>query len=181
MSLRNRGYSLMEQEEGGAILWSIYKYGKGAEAVANSIMHDFGNPLPKLKGVLTLLKSGHKVKVGDLDITQLYVDGKKWDWDKLDKVSYKKESLEERFGRANDIKKFFAAQLDSSQEAMFNEVVLMAMNEGRFYPKRDAKGAVDYAIKEYIKNKNQEMREDSRVVHKHAVKEVKRQWGPKGK
>ena len=173
MNLRKRGYSLMEQK-GGAILWQIYKYGKDAEAVANTIVHDYGNPMPKLIGLLRLLRAGRTVSLGTFDSTELRVSGEKYRWDSLEKVpeGYVKESR----GEARSIKKFFAGQLDPSQESMLNEVITMAVNEGRFYSKRDAKGAVDYAIKEYIKIKNQEMREDSRVIKKHAIKEVRRQW-----
>lgn len=66
--------------------------------------------------------------------------------------------------------------MDPDQERMFDEIVLMAVNEGRFYDKRDAKGAVAQAWKDYQRDKATAMREDFRVIERDAVKEVLAQW-----
>lgn len=68
------------------------------------------------------------------------------------------------------------AAMDPSQEEMFDEIVLMAVNEGSFYPKRDAKGAVAQAWKDYLRFKTEAMREDFRAIAATAAKEVLKQW-----
>lgn len=66
--------------------------------------------------------------------------------------------------------------MDPDQERMFDEIVLMAVNEGRFYDKRDAKGAVAQAWKDYQRDKATAMREDFRAIERDAAKEVLAQW-----
>ena len=66
-------------------------------------------------------------------------------------------------------------ELDPDQERMLNEVVLVAVNEGKFYPNRP-KDAVEYAIKTYIKYRTEAMHEDGRAIREAAIREVHRQW-----
>ena len=68
-----------------------------------------------------------------------------------------------------------APDFDPSQERMFDEVVLMAVNEGRFYP-RNPKKAGEWALREYIRLKMEEMREDAKIIRAAVVREVQRQW-----
>lgn len=69
-----------------------------------------------------------------------------------------------------------AVHLDPDQERMFNEIKMMAENEGRFYQKKDAKGAVEFAWREYQKNKARDMRDDFRKIKNHLVKTLADQW-----
>lgn len=66
-------------------------------------------------------------------------------------------------------------EFDPSQERMFDEAVLMAVNEGRFYP-RNPKKAGEWALKEYIRYKTEGMREDAKIIRAAVVREVQRQW-----
>lgn len=66
--------------------------------------------------------------------------------------------------------------MTSDQERMSDEVFQYASNEGRFYKNKDAKGAVAWAIREYVKYKNREMREDGNVIQKHVVKALASYW-----
>lgn len=65
--------------------------------------------------------------------------------------------------------------LDPQQERMLDEIVLMAVNDGRYYPSQPAI-SVGMALKEYSKIKLREMEEDAQIIRRHAVREVQRQW-----
>jgi hypothetical protein len=69
--------------------------------------------------------------------------------------------------------------LNDDEREMLNQVVMTAENEGRFYQKRDAKGAVDYAIKEVLKFKISDLREDAKHIRNIAIKEVQQGWKEK--
>jgi hypothetical protein len=73
------------------------------------------------------------------------------------------------FGRAR------GPQFDTQQEQMLHEVVLMAVNDGRYYPNMPAI-SVEQAMKEYIKIKSREMHEDAKIIRRAAVREVQSQW-----
>jgi hypothetical protein len=66
--------------------------------------------------------------------------------------------------------------LDTDQEEMFSQVLMTAENEGRFYAKKDAKGAVDFAIKDYISRKLDDMKHDGQKIRSHAIKELVASW-----
>jgi hypothetical protein len=66
--------------------------------------------------------------------------------------------------------------LDSSEQEMFDEALMYAQQEGRFINKRDAKGAADHAIREFVKYKNQSMREDAPAVKKAIIAALKAEW-----
>jgi hypothetical protein len=56
----------------------------GAGYVANVILVSHGDSARKLKGLVTLLLTGHQVQIAAFDITQLQIDGKNVSWNALD-------------------------------------------------------------------------------------------------
>jgi hypothetical protein len=66
-------------------------------------------------------------------------------------------------------------ELDPEQEQMLHEIVLMARNDGRYYPNQPAI-SVEQAIKEYIKIKTGGLREDAQIIRRAAVREVQHVW-----
>ena len=68
------------------------------------------------------------------------------------------------------------ARLDADQERMFDALKMIAENEGRFYAKRDAKGAVDFAWRQWQKDESRRNREDFSVVKPALVKALADQW-----
>lgn len=66
--------------------------------------------------------------------------------------------------------------LDPDQERLYDELYLIASNDGSSYKKRDAKGAVDKAFREHQKNEATRLREDFSVVKKKLVKDLAKRW-----
>ena len=69
------------------------------------------------------------------------------------------------------------SQLDDDELVLFNRIVLSAVNDGRFYKKRDAQGAVKAATKIVLDALVRELRSNSQAVQKLAAQEVRRRWG----
>lgn len=139
------------------------------------------------KAYYQMLKTGHpRAPAQDKELMSRLPKGGKMGsslpildaWNKGYMAALKKESDAEikRLGIFEASPSRYSAYRDSrlnqEEEAMLKEVILMAENEGRFYERKDAKGAVKYAISEYIKNKTRSMRESARLIEKIAVKEV---------
>jgi len=72
-----------------------------------------------------------------------------------------------------------APDLDSEEERILDQVVLIAVNEGEFYNDRDYAGAVKRAAEVFYRYETEALRENLRTVRDHAIAEVRRQWGPK--
>jgi len=70
---------------------------------------------------------------------------------------------------------------DTDQERLLDAIVLAAENEGRFYDKRDAKGAVDAAWKTHRKATIEDFDHDFNAIKKEAIKQVRKSWGRKPK
>lgn len=89
------------------------------------------------------------------------------------------ERLRASAGGEKRLEEASPAGLSDSELELFNRVVLSAVNEGRFYKTRDAKGAVKAATKSVLDTQMDELKDDARAVEKLAIKEVKRQWSGK--
>lgn len=59
---------------------------------------------------------------------------------------------------------------------MANDILLMAANEGDFYPQRDYAGAVRHATREYINSEIQRLHEDAAVIQTRVVKALRGEW-----
>lgn len=70
----------------------------------------------------------------------------------------------------------FARQLDPDQERMFNDLLMRAENEGAYYAKKDATGAVKQSMRGYATDHTRDMRHDGKVVMPMVVKALEAQW-----
>jgi hypothetical protein len=59
---------------------------------------------------------------------------------------------------------------------MYDELWLIASNDGESYRKRDAKGAIEKAWAEYQKNERTRMREDFKEILPKLKKDLERYW-----
>lgn len=57
-----------------------------------------------------------------------------------------------------------------------NAILMIARNDAKFYRTKDAKGAVKYAIKEYVKAKVEELKDEIDDVKGEMIKELGRYW-----
>jgi hypothetical protein len=71
----------------------------------------------------------------------------------------------------------YEGHMDPDQERLFNNLHMRATNEGRFYNRRDAKGAVDFAFREYQKDRDRADREDFRIIKDRLEKAILEYWG----
>jgi hypothetical protein len=62
------------------------------------------------------------------------------------------------------------------EERIEDELFMTASNEGRFYQKKDAKGAVEYAAKVMEKNYAADLRETLKAIKPKVIKELKKRW-----
>lgn len=67
-------------------------------------------------------------------------------------------------------------EMDADQERLYDDLMLRAENEGGFYRKRDAKGAVEYSFNEYLKDIRIRAREDYSVVKAKLIKDLSKRW-----
>ena len=67
-------------------------------------------------------------------------------------------------GEAGRTSSNYTSNLDSDQERLFNQIVLVAENDGAAYRKRDATMAFVRAKKEYIRNRNSDLDMDFRAI-----------------
>ena len=88
---------------------------------------------------------------------------------KVEDVDGGSEELQE----SNLVKAY--ASMDTSERAMFDQLHMMASNEGRFYPNKP-KEAVMYSFKEYMKLKSAEIRDDFATIQKHLVRQLQNDW-----
>lgn len=70
----------------------------------------------------------------------------------------------------------YSNRLDSDQERLFELVMMVAENEGTFYQRMDAKGAVQAAVHEVRKVKSRDLAHDLKVVEPLVVKHLTSQW-----
>ena len=68
------------------------------------------------------------------------------------------------------------AEMSPDQEDLLKTIVMVAENEGKFYKTKDAKGAVDYAIKAHIKQAMDDLKHDLGAIRGAAAKEVAAGW-----
>lgn len=66
--------------------------------------------------------------------------------------------------------------MDADQERLYDDLMLRAENEGSFYRKKDAKGAVEYSFKEYLRDIRVRAREDYSVVKAQLIKDLAKRW-----
>ena len=81
-----------------------------------------------------------------------------------------------------DIKKIQGkslTEMSSDQEDLLKTIVMAAENEGDFYKKKDAKGAVAKVIKEHKKRVADDLDYDLKAIEKKAVKEIAAGWRKK--
>jgi len=78
------------------------------------------------------------------------------------------------YGMTHDQK--YIGRLDPEQEALFDEIVLMAENDGDAYRKKDAKMAFERAKREYTQIAAQNMRENFRAISKPVEQYLKDRW-----
>lgn len=67
-------------------------------------------------------------------------------------------------------------EMDADQEHLYNELFSYASNYGDFYRKKDAKGAVEYAFKEYMRTLDGTTRADFKVIKAKLVKDLAKRW-----
>jgi len=65
---------------------------------------------------------------------------------------------------------------ESIDPDMRDAVLTIAQNERKFYDKRDAQGAVDFAIKEYIKNKIDDLKTDLESARGELTRALANYW-----
>jgi len=70
-----------------------------------------------------------------------------------------------------------AYSFDPDQERLYNHIVLNAVNQGRYYPKKDVRGAVDQATREEVANAIGALHEDAKIIVKSAVSRLEKRWG----
>lgn len=70
-------------------------------------------------------------------------------------------------------------EMDADQEHLYNELFSYASNYGDFYRKKDAKGAVEYAFKEYMRTLDGTTRADFKVIKSKLVKDLAKRWKTK--
>lgn len=66
--------------------------------------------------------------------------------------------------------------LDSSEQALFDTLMLVAENDGDSYRKRDAAGAIKKAFADHLRIEAEAMREDYRSIEKKLIKELAKRW-----
>jgi len=66
--------------------------------------------------------------------------------------------------------------MDSDEEELYDAVWMIASNDGASYKKKDAKGAVSKAWREWQKLEGQRNRENWRSVEKQMVKDLTERW-----
>lgn len=71
---------------------------------------------------------------------------------------------------------FWAHHFDPDDETLADDLLLRASNEGRFYRNKDAKGAVDFAWGEYVRDRNRLERESFRIVKPHVIRALQKSW-----
>ena len=59
---------------------------------------------------------------------------------------------------------------------MYDELMMTAANEGKYYQKKDAAGAVKYAAQTMLNNYTREMRQTLRAISGKATAELKKRW-----
>jgi len=62
------------------------------------------------------------------------------------------------------------------EERIEDELMTTASNEGRFYQKKDAKGAVEYAATVMMKNYAADLRATLKAIKPKVTKELKKRW-----
>jgi len=67
-------------------------------------------------------------------------------------------------------------EMDADQERLYDALFLSASNEGDFYRKKDAKGAVEKAFRDYMRSRELDLRHDFKTIKAKLVKDLARRW-----
>ena len=68
------------------------------------------------------------------------------------------------------------AAMDSDQRELYDDLYLIASNDGNAYKKKDAKGAIDKAFREHMKNVQDNLRGDFKAIQKILEKDLASRW-----
>lgn len=66
-------------------------------------------------------------------------------------------------------------EMDSTERDMYDEIYLMARNNGDFYP-NDPDGSIMYAFQEYMRQKSREMKETFKDIQQQLSEELREDW-----
>jgi|GEM_PF-5268244 len=88
------------------------------------------------------------------------------------KISRILESIES----AGSLAEYVISGFDVDQEALYDELWLIASNDGDSYKKRDAKGAVEKAFREHQRDAAMQLRDDYSVVKERLIKDLAKRW-----
>ena len=70
-------------------------------------------------------------------------------------------------------------ELDADQERLYDALFLSASNEGSFYRKKDAKGAVEKAFRDYMSSREDDLKHDFKTIKSALVKALAKRWKAK--
>ncbi|HLJ96271.1 MAG TPA: hypothetical protein VKU02_24065 [Gemmataceae bacterium] len=60
--------------------------GKDASFMANVILHHHQRPMTKLRGLLKLLRAGHRIRTASFSLNVLVIDDQRTEWSRLEEA-----------------------------------------------------------------------------------------------
>ena len=91
------------------------------------------------------------------------------------KMLQKKKEMEKP--KMESVNEVYTTNLDPEVE---DAILVIAKNERKFYDKRDAKGAIEYAIKEHVKGVIENLNADLRAAKNDLVRQLASYWKREG-